>query len=133
MSKLSNSTNDIREVFRKEEEKLKADKKYIIIDKRKEEIMMEIDEILKNYKIKIIILIMIEMILMVFYWYFVTAFCHVYKETQLSWLFDSFLSIISRTIIEILFSFGLAKLYTLAIRGEIHCLYRFVMFLYNFS
>ena len=79
MSKLSNSTNDIREVFRKEEDKLKADKNYVISDKRKEEIIMEIDEILKKYKIKIIILIMIEIVLMVFYWYFVTTFCHVYK------------------------------------------------------
>ena len=131
MSKLSNSTNDIREVFRKEEEKLKADTKYVITDKRKGEIMIEIDEILKKYKIKVIILIIIETVLMVFYWYFVVAFCQVYKETQLSWLFDSFLSILSRTLIEFLLSFGLAKLYVVAIRGEVHCLYRIVMFLYN--
>ena len=131
MSKLSNSTNNIREVFRKEEEKLKSDTKYVITDKRKGEIMIEIDEILKKYKIKVIILIIIETILMVFYWYFVVAFCHVYKETQLSWLFDSFLSILSRTLIEVLMSFGLAKLYVVAIRGEVHRLYRIVMFLYN--
>ena len=131
--KLSNSTNDIRGVFRKEEEKLKNDKKYIITEKRKNEIIIEIDEILKKYKRKIVILIIIEMIIMIFFWYFVTAFCIVYNATQMSWLLDSLLSILSRAAIELLYSFGLAKLYRIAITGESHCLYKFVMFLYNFS
>ena len=133
LAKLSNSTNAIREVFRKEEEKLKSDKNYNITEKRKNEILLEIDEILNKYKCKIIILITIEMILMIFFWYFVTAFCHVYKATQLSWLLDSFISILFRAIIELLISFGLAKLYKVAIAGESPCLYKFVMFMYNFS
>jgi len=133
LGKLSNSTNDIRGVFRNEEEKLKNDKKYIITEKRKNEIIIEIDEILKKYKCKIVILIIIEMIIMIFFWYFVTAFCIVYNATQMSWLLDSLLSILSRAAIELLYSFGLAKLYRIAITGESHCLYKFVMFLYNFS
>ena len=70
---------------------------------------------------------------MIFFWYFVTAFCHVYNSTQISWLLDSFLSILFTGIIELLISFGLAKLYRIAIAGEIHCLYKILMFLYNFS
>ena len=70
---------------------------------------------------------------MLFFWYFVVAFCHVYKATQKSWLFDSFLSILYRTIIELLISFGLAKLYRIAVNSEIHCLYKITMFLYNFG
>ena len=124
LAKLSNSTNDIREVFRKEEEKLKKDKKYIITQKRKNEIILEIDEILKKYKLKVTILIIIEMILMIFFWYFVTAFGHVYKATQISWLLDSLLSILSRAIIELLISFGLAKLYRIAVSSESYCLYK---------
>ena len=95
--------------------------------------ILEIDEILNKYKCKVIILIIIEMILMIFFWYFVTSFCHVYKATQKSWLLDSLLSILIRAIIELMISFGLAKLYILAISGESQCLYKFVMFLYNFS
>ena len=133
LAKLSNSTNAIREVFRKEEEKLKKDKKYKVTEKRKTEILMEIEEILKKYKIKIVILIIVELILMLFFWYFVIAFCHVYKATQLSWLWDSFLSILSRAIIELLISFGLAKLYRIAVESESHCLYKLTMFLYNLS
>ena len=133
LGKLSNTTNAIRDVFRKEEEKLKKNKKYIVTQKRKNEIFIEIEEILNKYKIKVIIFIIIELILMIFFWYFVTAFCHVYNSTQISWLLDSFLSILFTGIIELLISFGLAKLYRIAIAGEIHCLYKILMFLYNFS
>ena len=131
LAKLSNSTNAIREVFLKEEEKMKKDKKYKVTQKVKSEIILEIDKILKNYRLKVFILIIIEFAMMLFFWYFVTAFCHVYKATQTSWLLDSLLSILSRAIIELLICFGLAKLYTMAVIGEIKCLYKILMFLYN--
>ena len=133
LSKMGNCVNNIREIFGKEEEKLKNDSKYVVTEKRKKEIFVEIDEIIKKYKAKVLILIIIELILMLFFWYFVTAFCHVYKATQLSWLLDSFLSIVSRAAIEIIISFGFAKLYKIAITGEITCLYNISMFLYNFG
>ena len=85
LSKLSNSSNAIRNSFRKEEEKIqKNKKKYEISKERKKEILVEIENILKCYRIKNIILISIEMILFLFFWYFVTAFCHVYSSTQTS-------------------------------------------------
>ena len=133
LAKLSNSTNSIREIFRTEEEKLKKNKKYKVSELRKKEIVLEIDEILKKYKIKVAILIIIELLLTTFFLYFVTAFCHVYQATQLSWLWDSLLSILSRAIIELLLSLGLAKLYRLAIESDIQCLYKISMFLYNFG
>ena len=133
LAKLSNSTSEIREVFKKEEEKMKKDKKYIVTNKRKIEILEEIDEILKKFKLKIIILIIIEMILMLFFWYFVIAFCHVYEATQISWLIDSGICILIRAVIELLISFGLAKLYIISVEGECHCLYKFIMFIYNFG
>ena len=133
LAKLSNSTSTIREVFRKEEEKLKSNKKYTITQVRKTEILLEIDEILKKHKMKVIIFIVIEFILMLFFWYFVTAFCHVYNATQISWLLDSLTSILIRAVIELLISLGLAKLYNIALVGECHCLYKILMFLYNFG
>ena len=130
---LGNSTNEIRNVFRKEEEKLIKNKKYTVTDKRKKEVLNEIDKILKKYKIKMIILIIIEFSLMLFFWYYVTAFCHVYNKTQYSWLFDSFLSILSRTVIDFLLPMGLAKLYRLAVESNIKCLYKIVLFFYSFG
>ena len=107
--------------------------KYKVTQKVKSEIIMEIDKILKNYRLKVFILIIIEFALMLFFWYFVTAFCHVYKATQISWLLDSLLSILSRLIIEILLSLGFAKLYLISIESNIHCIYKFVLFFYSFG
>mgnify|MGYP002624419819 CR=1 FL=1 len=132
-TKLSNSTNSIRSVFMKEEEKLKKDKKYKVSEQRKKEILDEISKILKIYKIKVIALIVIESIFIIFFWYYVTAFCHVYSSTQTSWLWDSFLSILSRIIIDCLISLGFAKLYRIAIESNIYCLYKFVMIFYFFG
>ena len=131
LSKMGNCVNNIREIFGKEEEKLKNNAKYVVTEKRKKEIFVEIDEIIRKYKTKVLILIIIELMLMLFFWYFVTAFCHVYNATQLSWLLDSFLSILSRAAIEIIISSGFAKLYKISITGT--CLYKIVMFLYNFG
>ena len=133
IAKLNNSIYSIREVFMKEEEKLIKDKKYKVTAKRKKEILSEIDIILNKYKVKITILMIIEIIIMIFFWYYVTAFCHVYSSTQISWILDSLLSMLSRAIIEMLVSFLLAKLYRLAVGSENHCIYKFVMFLYNLS
>ena len=130
---LSNSTNKIRDVFRKEEEKIKKNKKYCVSDKRKKEIINEIENILKKHKIKVIIFITIEFLLMLFFGYYVTAFCHVYSSTQISWLLDSFLSVLSRLVIINLISLGFAKLYRIAIESNVHCIYKFVLFFYCFA
>ena len=130
---LSNSTNTIRDVFIKEEAKLKENKKYKVTEKRKKEILDEIIKILNRYKIKLIILMTFEFLLLLFFWYYVTAFCHVFSSTQISWLLNSFLSILSRLIIEALLSLGLAKLYRIAIVSNIHFIYKIVIFLYCFG
>ena len=132
-TKLSNATNAIREVFKNEEEKLKNDKKYKVSEKRKDEIYKEIENILNKYKIKVFIFIIIEMILMMFFWYYVTAFCHVYSKTQMSWLFDSFLSMLSRVIIDALFSLLFAKLYRIGVESHVKCLYKASLFFYSFG
>ena len=130
--KLSNSTFSMREIFRNEEEKIKKDKNYKVTEKRKTEIKNEIEKIFKNYKIKLIIFILIELLFIIFFWYFVIIFCHIYSSTQISWLLDSFLSMISRVIIDTLICFGLAKLYRIAVDSNINCIYKFAMFLYGF-
>ena len=82
-------------------------------------------------KIKIIFYIIIEFLLMIFFLYFVTAFCEVYKDTQLSWLYDSFISFILSIPIELLISFVISLLYIVSIRMKIKFLYNFVLFLYG--
>ena len=131
-TKLSNSTNAIREIFRNEEEKMKKNDKYIVENKRKKEIKEEIDNIFKNFKLKVIVFISVELLFIIFFWYYVIIFCHVYPSTQTSWLFDSFLSMLSRLIIDSIICLGLAKLYRIGVDSNIHCIYKFAMFLYEF-
>ena len=132
-TKLSNSTNEIRNVFRKEEQKLKKDNNYVVTDLRKKEIQIKIENILKRYKIKVIIFAVIELLFMLFYWYYIIAFCHIYSNTQLSWLWDSFISMIIRLIIEFLFSIIFAKLYRIGVSSENLCLYKVSLFFYSFG
>ena len=132
-TKLSNSTNDIRNIFRNKEEKMKKDKKYIVTNKRKKEIQKEIELILKKFKIKTIILIVIELLLMLFFFYYVTIFCHVYSSTQISWIWDSFLSMLSRVIIDFLLSLLFAKLYRIAVESNFQFLYKLSLFFYSFG
>ena len=131
--KLTNSNNSLRNVFINQEEKMSKNKKYKLDDNTKMNIYNKIEKILKTLKIKIILLILLQSILLIFFWYFVTAFCHVYKSTQKSWLWDGFLSILSRTIIELIFAFFFAKLYNMAVQSNIYTIYRIVLFFYDFS
>ena len=135
MTLLSNLSNSIRNVFRKEEQKLrmKTKKKYIIDDKKKKEIYLKILNIFRKYKIKLLFHFFFQIILILFFWYFVTAFCHVYSSTQSSWLLDSFLSILSRFFFEIIFGFLFAKLYRIAVSSNVKTLYKIVMCIYDFS
>ena len=63
MTKLTNSANAIRNVFRKEEQKLKDKKNYKITKQIKKGILTKISNILKRLKIKIFCLCFIQIIL----------------------------------------------------------------------
>jgi hypothetical protein len=90
---LTNSKEDIEEIFRKEEKKMRKDSKYIVSKATKRAILMNIYDIIKKLKIKILVFIILECSLLLFFFYFVTAFCEVYQKTQISWLCDSFASL----------------------------------------
>ena len=68
---------------------------------------------------------------MLFFYYFVTAFCEVYKKTQISWLYDFFISFILSLFVEIIFSFIIAVIYLLSKRYKLKFLYKITVFLYN--
>ena len=70
---------------------------------------------------------------MVFFWYYITAFCQVYSNTQTSWLWDSLLSMLSRLVIDLLLCLMFAKLYRITIESNINCIYKVSLFFYNFE
>ena len=133
LSKLSNSSSTIRNIFRAEEEKIKIVKNYITKEETKRNIFNEVERTLKYFKMKIFILLTIETILILLFWYLVTAFCSVYSSTQTSWLLDTFLSILSRFIIEFLFGLFFAKSYRISVVSDIETFYKLLICIYDFS
>ena len=107
-------------------------KGYNVEPERRKEIVKEIDKIITIHKIKVIILFFIELLIMLFFWYYVTDFCHIYPKTQLSWLFDSFLALLFRLIITLLFSLLFSFIYRISITSNNICLYKFTKFIYSF-
>ena len=129
---LSNTTKAIRDVFKNEEKKIRKNKNYKVTQKRKDDIKKEIENILQKYKCKLIILFSFEIILMIFFWYYVVVFCHVFSGTQKSWLIDSALSMISRIIIDTLLCLLFSKIYRIAVASNYNCIYKIALFFYGF-
>ena len=129
---LSNTTKAIRDIFKNEEKKIRNNKNYKVTSQRKLEIRKNIENILDKYKCKLFFLFFFEIILMIFYWYYVVVFCHVFSGTQISWLIDSILSILSRFVIDILLCLLFAKLYTIAVASNYACIYKIALFFYGF-
>ena len=125
------SRGDFEDIFREEEDKMRKDKDYKVNKKGKISIILQIRHICLKLKNKIIIFFILEFFLMLFFYYFVTAFCEVYKKTQISWLFDFLNSFILSILSEIFCSLILAIFYYLSIKFEINLFYKIVIFFYN--
>ena len=127
----TNSKDNIEEVFREKEKKMKYNKTYKINKKTKYNMIEKIFQINKNLKNKLLIFFLVEFLLMLFFYYFVTAFCEVYKQTQISWLIDSFISFLISFPVEFVMAFITCILYIISIKYRNKCMYKLAMILYN--
>ena len=130
-TRLIDSRGNFEDVFKEEENKLRNDKDYKVNKKSKINIILQIRNICSRFKSKIIIFFILELLIMLFYFYFVTAFCEVYKQTQISWLYDFFISFLLSFLVEILIAWILAIFYFMSIKYELNSIYNIVIFLYN--
>ena len=121
----------LENIFREEEKKMKKNKNYKIDKQGKLKILDKIKKLTIKLKIKIIIFIIFEFLIMLFFYYFVTAFCEVYKNTQISWLYDFFISFVISLIVEIIFALIIALFYCLSIKYKIKIIYTITLFLYS--
>ena len=83
-------------------------------------------EILKCIKIKIYSFFSFTFIFFIFYWYVITAFCSVYKNTQVIFIKDSFSSFVSSLIISFFLYFFPSGLRIIALRASkarLSCIY----------
>ena len=131
--KLTQSNNKLENLFKTQDNLLKLNKKYKVKITTIIEIKESIKKIMKNLKLKIVIFINVESIFMLFFFYYVTAFCHVYESTQVNWILDSVSSYVISFIISLIISFICSILYIIAIRYKIKILYKILKFIYSFG
>ena len=125
------SRGNYEDIFRNEEKKMRKNNNYKVNKVKKNEIFEKIRKISLKLKCKIVLFIFIEFIIMVFFYYFVTAFCEVYKKTQKSWIIDFFTSFIISFTCEIFGAFIISILYILSLRYRLKFIYRIVIFFYS--
>jgi hypothetical protein len=129
---LTQSSSTIEDLFKEQEKLLKSDKKYKVNERVKKRIEDDLSKIIKCLRIKIICFAIFEFLFMLFFFYYVTAFCQIYNKTQISWLLD----FISSYIISLLISFSISLicsiLYIISIKYQRKTLYKIVMFLYEY-
>ena len=129
---LIQSTNQIKKLFKDEEELMKKNKEYKVNEVKKEEIKNKIEDILKYLKIKIIIFFGTEIIIMLFFLYYITGFCQVYKSTQISLIYDIIISFIFSFLISLVVSMIFSFIYYIAYKKRIEVLYNIALFVYNY-
>ena len=127
---LTQSSNSFKTIFREQERKLKIDKKYKVNKKTKFEITKKVLNILKCLKTKIICFLVLELSIMLFFYYYIIAFCHIYKQTQVSWLLDGIVSQLISFSIIISLSFIFSILYKIGIKYKIKILYNICKLFY---
>jgi hypothetical protein len=125
------SRGSFEDIFKEQEKKMRQNKNYKVSKETKIEILGKILIIFSKLKWKIVIFLILNFSIMLFFYYFVTAFCEVYKETQISWLYDFFISFLVSLATEIVISLLLALFYTLSIRYKLNFIYKVVIFFYN--
>ena len=128
---LTNSKDSIENLFRTQEELLRKNKKYKVDKNSKLLIINNLQEIYKILKIKIICYVIIEFSILLFFFYYITAFCEVYKSTQISWVCDSLVSFALSIPIEFIISFFHSMVYEISIKFKLKALYNIVLFFYG--
>ena len=91
----------------------------------KEEIKQKVPSFLSSIKCKLTIFFVIMSILMIFFWYFVTAFCSVYPKYQNIWLKDSLKSLGLTMFFPFLYALGVTIFRYIGIKKKSSCSFCF--------
>ena len=108
---------------------MREDQNYKVSDERKKEIFESIEKSLKCLKIKMVIFIIVDFVILLFFFYFVTSFCEVYQSTQTSWISDAIVSIIISIPIEIGIALVITIVYKIALKYKCKLFYKIAMML----
>ena len=119
LQNFTNSKDNVEEIFRKEEKKMKYNKNYKVNKEIKIKILEDIFHINKYLKCKLIFFLIIEFLIMIYFYYFVTAFCEVYKETQISWIIDCFISFLISFPVEFILALIISVFHFISIKKNL--------------
>ena len=116
---------DVKALVRDQKEKNKKEKNDI---SDKKELGQKIMNILDVMKRKLVSFFVFTFLLFLFYWYFISAFCAVYQNTQVIFLRDSGISFIT-SFFESLFIYGITNILraislSLCCRKKLGCVYK---------
>ena len=94
------------------------------------QIQKNINKIENKMKIKLIIFFVISLVLMIFFWYFISCFCAVYKNTQVILITDTLVSFGTSMIYPFILSLipGLLRIPALRAKNR-KCLFKLSSFL----
>ena len=128
---LIQSKRKIKNIFKKEKENENENSNGEINNDKHKNIMLEkLNKVYENLRIKIFCYILLEFLILLFFFYYITGFCIVYKETQINWLLDSILSIIISLFVKLFLSFLIAVFYLLSLKYKLKTLYCITMLIY---
>ena len=119
----------IENLFTKEEKKILNNKKFGEEEKKK--LNEKVIKTLTNIKKRNLLFIIIECVFMMFFTYFIIAFCAVYKGTQMSWLVDSFVSLLFSAVVECIIVFFATTIYINGLRYKIEILFNIAVLIYK--
>ncbi len=126
---MTDSKSSIENEFKEEEKKMRKDEKYFVSNERKDETKTRINKKLKCLRLKMVIFVIVDFVILLFFFYFVSSFCAVYQSTQTSWISDAVVSIIISFPIEIGISLAITIVYILSLKYKKEFLYKLVMML----
>ena len=125
---LTHSKKGINTIFN--EIKNKSDQKELKYKNNNNIYIEKLYKICHLLKFKIICYIILEFSILLFFFYYVTVFCIVYRKTQIDWLYDSITSIFLSILIKLLFAFFISVLYIISLKYKSKVLFNIALFLY---
>ena len=126
---MTHSKSSIEKEFRKEEEKMRENNNYFVNDKRKLEIQIILNKVLKILKIKIIFFFICDFLIMMIFSYFAIAFSEVYKNTQINVFKDFITSVVITLPTSMVISLIFTILYIISLKYKVEILYKIILFL----
>ena len=101
-------------------------------DYKKENVNNKYQDLMQKLKIKFTLYFIIDFLLLIFFWYYISCFCGIYKNTQIHLIKDSLLSFATGLITPLAISLFPGIFRILALKNHNECFYKFSTILQMF-